>query len=602
MQHAGSIRALLAFATATMAGVAAGQTIVPLGPLNDSPAPTREWSSLVERKSGKDWDVRLSFRMCFDNPCPTSADQSPKPVVTQATFVLPWVLMGATQRTDPETVAMRGWLKVDEVPQPSLDLSSFPGMQRQRGLPVAAPAGQVFRWSSEIKNSKSGNFSRGTWDEPPALFFQGEVSYRCRTHDVVLNQREAEGVRWPNQWPPEAWATFEKQAYLDLDFDSKTGLAAPLDQDLIRKIAMNVLNSGGVKDPKDVSPMALAQAIAASVLPELKPVGTAQLFSAHTYGLVSHKGIAFVDATPGADVPPIVGTSAGFYVRNVLTVMETREANDAERACVLAALYRAVGLPARVMIGFEAERSDESKLARRLADVPGEKVGRSPDELRRQIEERDNKQREKLAADQALKAKMKGWPGAPMLRWPMSKGSSWPSHAGNSPSQASMTPWPAASSQPKALSPMERYARELLKASNKLKRARFWVEFAAVDPEKGLAWVPVDPGQGGNDWRFGTIEDSERVVVVATNFWPTTISQLSTYSYLGSHQETGLFGVDSASRIWHMPCLSRVVKTPALPQRMPAGLWGMFTGPQTAVATWQEIGFQANRASVTSMP
>lgn len=40
---------------------------------------------------------------------------------------------------------------------------------------------------------------------------------------------------------------------------------------------------------------------------------------------------------------------------------------------------------------------------------------------------------------------------------------------------------------------------------------------------KQLIWVPIDPGSGGNSWKFGTLDNSESIVALATNFWPKDV-------------------------------------------------------------------------------
>lgn len=628
-----------------VSAAATAQTVAPIRLAKDDPPPTREWREVLRETQSKTWDVTLAVKTRFDNRGDSQPGQPSRepPKVSKATFVLPWVKLSATQRSDGETVKMRGWLDLQPMDQPWLRLESPPGLERLGGVQISAPEGQTFDFDINpgkrravrkvvppSTQAPAGGMRVGAKPgaapvQPAApkavtrsvdasgLYAQFEIRYVTTSRRVKLDRDVAQHAGWPASWPPEALGAFEKQAYLDTDFDPSTGEIYDLDPDELDDLAHQVLQQGGLEDAKQVSPLVLAEGVANAVLPGLQPYGGAQLFA--TANFVAGGGDAvFLDLSPGGDVPLMQGICAGFFVRNALEIMESGRANDAERAVALATVYRRLGLPARVMIGYEADEDTKEKLAKRLRDVPPEKLPKTPEELRRQIQE-DNAAKEKKRQEETSKLALKSqplmWPNLPPFKFVPVKKVQWkyagvprrkyngrPKLQGNRPKTGYVPPVESKRVGPD-LGPV---AEELIQNSRKLKRVKFWVEFALFDPERGLAWVPVDCGSGGNDFRFGEVDDAERYVAVATGFWPTQIQHLYVFGreQQGDADESVLFGTDARGKIADYSILMGMHME--FPPRMPAGFWGMFTGPETGRVIWQEVGFNADRASVTSKP
>lgn len=642
--RSGVYRRVLAGALCALASTAAlAQTVAPIRLAKDDPPPTREWREVLRETKSKTWDVTLAVKTRFDGRGVQLPHQPPPgtPKVSKATFVLPWVKQSATQRGDGETVKMRGWLDLEPMDQPWQRLESPPGLERLEGVHISAPDGQTFDFfihpdkkravrkvmppstRAPASGMKIGGKPSGTQNASPTvvkttvdasgLFAQFEIRYTTTSHRVKLDRDVADHAGWPASWPPEAMGAFEKQAYLDTDFDPATGEVYDLDPDALDDLAHQVLQQGGLQDAKQVSPVVLAEGVANSVLPSLQVYGGAQLFA--TANFRNDRGDAvFIDLSPGGEVPMMEGLCAGFFVRNTLEIVESGRANDAERAVVLAAIYRRLGLPARVMIGYEAEEDAKEKLAKRLQDVPPEKIARTPEGLRKQIEE-DNAEREKNRQESLAKNPQKSqplmWPHLPPFKFVIPKrmqvkpkyerpkwGGYRPTWGGGRP-RTGYKPRVYTIVVGPDLTPK---AEELLRNSRKLKRVKFWIEFALYDPERGLAWVPVDCGSGARDFRFGEVEDAERYVAVATGFWPTQIQRLYVFGEReqGHADESVLFGLDPRGKIFDFADLLGL--SPQFPPRMPAAFWGMFTEPETARVVWQEVGFTANRAVVTGAP
>ena len=131
----------------------------------------------------------------------------------------------------------------------------------------------------------------------------------------------------------------------------------------------------------------------------------------------------------------------------------------------------------------------------------------------------------------------------------------------------------------------------------RLPELRFWVEFALYDRELGIAWVPVDLGKGGNDYRVGSLKDGESVVVLASNLWPRPIKAVGAYpcdERRGQKQR----GPDGKLR--------RVIpgNRPGKGDdtgwcTLPAGLWGFWTEEDECKAAYQTLAFTARRKSVS---
>jgi hypothetical protein len=53
-----------------------------------------------------------------------------------------------------------------------------------------------------------------------------------------------------------------------------------------------------------------------------------------------------------------------------------------------------------------------------------------------------------------------------------------------------------------------------------------WVEFALaerVENADRVTWIPIDPGSGGNSWKFGTLTNGQYTVALATSLWPQKV-------------------------------------------------------------------------------
>src|SRR5262249_34252254 len=58
----------------------------------------------------------------------------------------------------------------------------------------------------------------------------------------------------------------------------------------------------------------------------------------------------------------------------------------------------------------------------------------------------------------------------------------------------------------------------------------------------GLGWVPVDLGKGGSSAKVGSVDGSEKLVVLATNFWPSSIRVVGAKAPCGPSGQEITFG------------------------------------------------------------
>lgn len=593
------------------ATAAFGQVLAPLKEINDWPKPTREWLGMFRVNQEKVWQATLSVKAALYAPRDADGRVDPGAIVRGGTFVLPWVQSSATQVSDIGSVNMRGWIGGTPMPARMAWFTSPEGMQRLRGLVVLAPGSSQFNFTHARQDQSAwspliSTFETGVYD---GLFAQLELTFVATSRDVELNEETANSAAWPSEWPPEAQSTFEKQAFLDLAVDPWSRQLHEIDQKVMASVAREVLEWGGETDPRRLPPAVLAKGVAAAVLPGLLSNGDGMVPMTDVHG----RNMRTTDSTgASAGLPVIYNTTLGVDVRDVVSVLRDGYCNPAERALVLAAIYRKLGLPARVMIGFEADIDNDLQVARRLGQIRDKKVPNNLEEVKKKLAEADAERQKNSEPSQKQTSPMwtsPMWPNLAPMQWvklktkmpPLptmpSTGTSIPEPKGSKPPPSSQ---PIRPPDPKSLikdlsKPGEAASAPLVISPSDLsvfstrKRLRFWVEFALFDPERGLAWVPVDPGSGGNDWHFGSVDGAERIVVLGTGFWPSGLRFVD-------RLDDPSIPLRHLKRDWRG--YSGIVYD--RPDGLPAALWGYFTQPAQARVYWQELGYNATRASTRS--
>lgn len=147
-----------------------------------------------------------------------------------------------------------------------------------------------------------------------------EVKIPVLTYRTVFDEAAAKNVDWPASWPEEASSTFKPQLYVDF------GARGPEDMTVVREL-LKKWTAG--KDPKSVKPAVLAKFLAGEVM-KLVQISGNGLGAART------------------------GEVEGFQLQGAVRTAELGRGSEFDAVCLLAAVYRMAGLPARTVIGYES--------------------------------------------------------------------------------------------------------------------------------------------------------------------------------------------------------------------------------------------------------
>ena len=150
------------------------------------------------------------------------------------------------------------------------------------------------------------------------------VSYETR-----IDEKRAFEIMWPKdtEWDEEIASALEPQAYVESDSTAVV--------ELVREWTNG--------NPKKVKPYYLAKYLAAKTLEHVQTTGTGQT--------TSFRG-------PRAGTVTSIFFS-GFDVKGAASAAKTGRGTPHDLPCLLAAVYRAAGLPARLVIGYDVELSEE---------------------------------------------------------------------------------------------------------------------------------------------------------------------------------------------------------------------------------------------------
>ena len=179
----------------------------------------------------------------------------------------------------------------------------------------------------------------GTWRaqwqiEPPArgAYAPREVELHVKSslvsHEIEFDELNARAIDWPQgEWPPEAAATFEPQMLVDFDAQGRR-----YDMSSVVKLLKQWTNN---KDPKSIKPVVLAKFLAGQVAELVQPNG---------------EGLAF-DKT---------GMLQGFSPVGPSEAILKGQGTEIDLPILLVAMYRAAGLPARIVIGYDEQGAGKS--------------------------------------------------------------------------------------------------------------------------------------------------------------------------------------------------------------------------------------------------
>lgn len=151
--------------------------------------------------------------------------------------------------------------------------------------------------------------------------FEVELPVTC--WEVKADEAVAAKAVWPQggRWPADAQSTFT---------DGAGSTIAPALPGAEVQSALKSWTGG--KPPTEVKPWELARFLAGKVLETVQPSGD---------GLVSSQS----------------GLLQGFVLQGAEKTLSTRRGSEHDIACLLAAVYRAAGLPARTVIGYDVTKT-----------------------------------------------------------------------------------------------------------------------------------------------------------------------------------------------------------------------------------------------------
>jgi hypothetical protein len=162
-----------------------------------------------------------------------------------------------------------------------------------------------------------------------------ELTVPLTAFETIYNDAIAEAMPWSGAWPAEAASTFQPQAFIDVDPYrlGPDGRPLPYDMEPVKALLKNWTDG---KDPKSIAPAILAKFLAGQVLQHVQISGN---------GLVSST----------------TGELEGFGLKGAPETARTGIGSEFDMVCLLAAVYRSAGLPARTVIGIDSEGKDRGK-------------------------------------------------------------------------------------------------------------------------------------------------------------------------------------------------------------------------------------------------
>lgn len=169
--------------------------------------------------------------------------------------------------------------------------------------------------------------------ETPAQARQIEIEFemKWRCWETEFDEAKAREVPWPTgPWPDAAAATLGPQLFVNYERtrDAKTG--QPLTGEYDPQVLAQIVNEWSQGNPKGASPVMMAKYFAGQVAATVQPSGL-QLKYLST------------------------GQFQGFDLQGPVATLQRKRGSEFDMTTTLAAVYRAAGLPARIVIGYEKE-------------------------------------------------------------------------------------------------------------------------------------------------------------------------------------------------------------------------------------------------------
>ncbi|MGD9690460.1 MAG: transglutaminase-like domain-containing protein [Phycisphaerales bacterium] len=151
-----------------------------------------------------------------------------------------------------------------------------------------------------------------------------KVSLGFDCFDTVYDDALAETIPWPRSYPPVSASALKPQMFVEYLTDPSQ--IDPEPGAWLKK------QTGG-NDPKAIPPAQLAKFLAGRMMEDIQPSGKGFFYNS------SNEGLA--------------GTLKGFDLRGAGQTLRDGRGSPHDIACALAAVYKAAGIPARTVIGYD---------------------------------------------------------------------------------------------------------------------------------------------------------------------------------------------------------------------------------------------------------
>jgi hypothetical protein len=252
---------------------------------------------ILELKGETDWTLRVSVTVRTDAPVdPRTKMPNREPlVVDSAAVVFPMPVSSASHIAWTAAGGTGGELKVDH---------------------------RISDNQVEWLTGYHSGVRLGRWD---LQSWRGEVvtlniNYLVTSFRTEFDEAAASRLDWPEAWPAPAQSTLQPQLFVDMGQDG------PYDMEPVKQLVKRWTEG---KDPRTVKPVVLAKYFAGQVWAHVQPSGG---------GLTYNR----------------TGELEGIDLQGAPQTARTGRGTEFDMVCLLAAVYREAGLPARTVIGYDA--------------------------------------------------------------------------------------------------------------------------------------------------------------------------------------------------------------------------------------------------------
>jgi hypothetical protein len=157
-----------------------------------------------------------------------------------------------------------------------------------------------------------------------------DVEMPVRCYEVKFNEKAAMAVPWPRVWPEEASSALKPQTYIERGLTSD-GEVKDFDPKPLEATLAGWLNEEGIKDVKSVPLVQVAKVLTGRVWKAVQPSGDGQVSQKRT------------------------GKMMGLQIQPPSVTLDRGRGSEHDMVVLLTAMLKQAGIPARTVIGLEAQ-------------------------------------------------------------------------------------------------------------------------------------------------------------------------------------------------------------------------------------------------------